>query len=225
MPIIIEGEQRSDEWYEARRGKVTCSNASVIMNGSPSQWKNYMDDLRAERQGGALTGKDISHVRAIKHGTDTEQRAVSMYELEKGVPVTRVMLVQHDKLLDVCGSPDGLILNHGKRTPKLILGGVEAKCPFKQEIHEQTLRIGMPERHTAQVQSLIWLCETPWWDFVSYAPYMADHTKRLYVQRITRDNWFIQRWEERLGLFLSLFNDGVDPVEHFTKLSVVKNLL
>lgn len=225
---IITGKQGTEEWHALRRGNITMSNAAVIMNGSPQQWKNYMDDIRAERSG-VIFSDTAKFAASVQHGHNTENRAITMYELEKSTDVQRVCIVIHDEHDDIRGSPDGLIgIGHGigkKRQQSFSIGGVEAKCPAKQEIHEQTLKLGMPEKHMPQIQGLIWLCGAQWWDFISYAPYMDDHRKRLYAQRIWRDEKYIARFTDRLTLFRSLLAEGKDPVEWFTGQSVVSNLL
>jgi hypothetical protein len=79
-------EQRTEEWIQARLGKVTASRVADVMartkSGYSASRKNYMAELVCER----LTRTPSEHFEsaAMKWGTDTEPLARSAYRGKNG---------------------------------------------------------------------------------------------------------------------------------------------
>ena len=57
-------DQRSEEWFQVRRGKVTASRIADVMAKTKSGWgagrKNYMAELVAERLTGATAERFVN---------------------------------------------------------------------------------------------------------------------------------------------------------------------
>ena len=74
-------EQRSEEWFAARLGKVTASKINDIMStgrsGEAISRRNYRTQIISER----LTGKreEMYVNAAMQHGIDTEDEARDAY--------------------------------------------------------------------------------------------------------------------------------------------------
>lgn len=81
------------------------------------------------------------------------------------------------------------------------------KCPHDEQVHIKTILTGMPEEHIGQVQGNMLVTGRQWWDFVSYDPRQRENL-RLYVQRIERDEAFIQK----LLIGLLQFNAEVEAM-------------
>lgn len=184
-------EQRTDEWLMQRVGKITasrfCDAMKKLKNGNPSEARlNYVRELVFE----VLSGnpKQSVQANALKWGSEIEQYAREAYELKTGELVTLAEFVTHHKHPFIGCSPDGLIGEEG---------GIEIKCPHNECIHIQTLVEGMPVDHIPQIQGAMFVTGRKWWDFISYDPRQAPDY-RLYIQRIHRDEDYIQKLEKEL---------------------------
>ena len=186
------GSQSSIEWLMERCGKVTASRFKDVIvtlkSGKPgAEREKYLWETVIER----LTGKPKEHFTndAMAWGTEQEVFARIDYEARTGAFGTETGFIEHPTI-DLCGgSPDGLVDDDG---------GIEIKCPWNSAIHLATWLNGMPEEHMAQVQGLMWITGRQWWDFVSYDPRLQDAGLSLYIQRIPRDEEFIQAMSEKI---------------------------
>ena len=82
-------EQRSEEWYAARLGKVTASRVADVMartkSGYSASRANYMAELICERLTGMPAEKFNS--AAMQWGTDTEPHAKASYAFMRDAAV------------------------------------------------------------------------------------------------------------------------------------------
>ena len=177
---ILEMEQGTQEWLEARLGCPSGSGFSKLItaSGTPSSSaESYINDLIAE----LITGESTPfHVTEwMQRGTELEPFARMNYELETDREVTEVGFCMHDILR--CGvSPDGLVGD----------GGIEIKCP-KPSTHVKYLRNGkLPSEYKAQVMGCLWITGREWWDFMSYHPQMPN-----LLIRVHRDEEYINQLE------------------------------
>lgn len=173
-------DQGTDEWLQARLGKVTASRMSDVMaqgrGGQPSATRaTYMGQLVAER----LTGVPMEGFTsaAMEHGTDTEAQARAQYELRSGVDVEQVGFVLHPELDDAGASPDGMVGSNGL---------IEIKCP-NTATHIKTLRGAKIDRkYMLQMQWQMLCTQRDWCDFVSFDPRLPDYCA-MHIQRVTLD--------------------------------------
>lgn len=194
-------EQRSDDWFAARAGKITASRMHDVMTerergefktgprkGQPKPQPlalvNYAHQLAAER----LTGKPRKQVKAaaLAWGQTVEPAAVAAYQAETGVIVELAEFTLHPVHDFIGASPDFLVGDDG---------GGEIKSPESSEVHLQTLLTGLPPEHIEQIQGGLWVTGRQWWDFVSYHPDFGPDL-RLYIQRVPRDDEYIAGLEE-----------------------------
>lgn len=193
-------EQRSEEWFDARAGKITASMMHVVMlprergvfksgpraGQAKPQLKalaDYAHQLAAER----LTCKPRKQVKAyaLDWGREVEPAAVAAYQADTGYIVTPCGFIQHPEHDFIGASPDFLVGDEG---------GGEVKSPESSEVHLETLLAGLPPEHIEQIQGGLWVTHRKWWDFVSFHPDFPANL-RLYVQRIPRDDAYITRLE------------------------------
>ena len=199
-------EQRSDEWFKIRCGKVTASRVSDVIAKTKSGWgasrANYMAQLIAER----LTGEvaDSYTNSAMQWGTDHEDEARTAYEFYQNENVQEIGFVKHQKL-ESGASPDGLV---GKD------GLIEIKCPNTATHIQTLLDQKIPKKYETQ---MLWQMECTgrkWCDFVSYDPRMPENLK-LFVKRFERD-------DERLDEIRTMVADFIGELED--KLTQLKKL-
>lgn len=187
-------EQRTDDWRAVRAGKITGSCFKHIVEktktGKPlASREKYLHELVFEIMSG--TPKHEISGRSLSWGTDVEQYAKEAYELETGHFVFESGFIQHPLHEFIGVSPDGLISEDG---------AIEIKCPHDEAVHVETLLSGMPEMHIPQVQGVMYVTGRKWVDFISYDPRQAEEY-RLYVQRIERDDTYIESLDRELLAF------------------------
>lgn len=154
-------KQGTDEWHNARLGKVTASKLSAVMAKTKSGYSatrtNYMMELICQKLSGQ---REESYTNAaMQRGNDLEPIARGAYEADKGVFVDEVGLIIHPAEIDFAASPDGLV---GKD------GLVEIKCP-NTATHVEFLKNGKPKReYILQMHGQMLCTGRRWCDFVSY---------------------------------------------------------
>lgn len=181
-------EQRSEQWFQDRLGRVTGSRFHDIMatgkDGKPLlSRKTAITEITLELLTGTPSPSWTS--KATNWGIEHEPAARMAYEAHTGELCEEVGFIVHPRYQQAGASPDGLV---GDR------GGFEAKCPFNASVHLDTLLNGMPKEHIAQVQGGMWCTDRDWWHFVSYHPAFPKEMQ-LYIQCVPRDNDYIQTLE------------------------------
>lgn len=181
-------DQRSEGWRAARAGKITasCFADAIAMNKkqpgkSTATRDTYMRTLVAE----ILSGRPKHEIssKSMAWGTEAEDFARKAYEIETGLVVVESEFLTHHQYPFIGASPDGLVGDSG---------GLEMKSPHDEQVHIGTWLYGMPEDHIPQVQGNMMVTGRLWWDFCSYDPRQAE-PYRLYVQRIKRDDEYIEK--------------------------------
>jgi hypothetical protein len=171
--------QRSEEWKQAKAGKVGCSRLGDVLargkGGAPSATrKNYMAELVCER----LIGKSAEHFtsRSMDHGTETEPMARAAYEARTGVLVEEHGGKSCEDIPDWWASPDGLIGEEG---------GLEIKCP-NTSTHLETMLTGkISTDYLYQMAGNCYIFNREWWDFVSFDPRLPENLS-MFVCRFYR---------------------------------------
>jgi len=201
-------EQRTDEWFVQRLGKVTASRIADIMaktksrggeaisrtgnekNGYSASRATYMAELLLER----LTGKPAKSFTsaAMQHGIDTEPRARATYELFTGRTVQETGFHIHPTIPQAGASPDGLIGNAGL---------LEIKCPQPAAHLEILDKRKVPQRYLLQMQWQMACTGRKWCDFVSFNPDFPAPFD-MFIQRLERDDYLIADMEQSVQSFL-----------------------
>lgn len=191
-------DQRSEEWFATRRGKLTCSEMGRVLKRSIA----YRDQIRRELAGEVTERVYPRDPPSLAWGNTHEPMARAAYELLTDTDVRQVAFVTHPYLMHVGGSPDGLV---GKD------GGIEIKCPKDPAVHEATRVLGMPEQHLPQIHGLLWVTDRDWWDFISFDP-RQEPPKDLYIERIHRDEGWDARLEVACDVFWEMVEGKVETV-------------
>jgi putative phage-type endonuclease len=193
-------EQRTDEWYAARLGKVTASRVADVVaktkSGYSTSRANYMAELVCER----LTGKqgDFYQNAAMAWGTNTEPMARAAYESRTGELVEETGFVLHATILNSGCSPDGLVGEDGL---------IEIKCPKLTHI-DTLLTQTVPGKYMTQMMWQMACTGRQWCDFVSFDPRMPEHMQ-LFIKRVPRDNDVITELEREVERFLADLDDKI----------------
>ena len=174
-------EQRTDEWYAIRKGKMTASNAeTIIANGKGLE--TYIYNLMAEYYSSA---EKENYINAdMQRGIDLEPEARLEFEFYTGLDVQEVGFIEYNDFIGV--SPDGLIGDDGL---------IEIKCPNDSIYFKLLLSNNIKPEYIAQMQMQMYVTDRQYCYFVSYNP---NFEKSLYIKKITRDEEMIDKLKKGL---------------------------
>lgn len=198
-------EQGSQEWLEARLGKVTASRVADVVAKTKTGWGasrgNYMAQLIAER----LTGvpADSFSSSAMQWGTEKEPEARAAYEFMTDATVELVGFIDHPHILMTGASPDGLIGSDGM---------IEIKCPNTGTHIDTLLGQEIPNKYILQMQWQMACTGRVWCDFVSYDPRLPANMA-LFVKRVVRDDAMIKQLEADVVEFLGELSDKMNKLQ------------
>lgn len=179
-------QQRTDEWYKAREGKLTASmfaQAAGIGPGSRQQaWRRI------------LNLEDVYENEAMNYGTENEPVAIEAYRLHHvsgSSPTFMVGFVPHETISWIGCSPDLLV---GEK------GLAEIKCPASKELYP-----AIPPYYMAQMQGQMEVTNRDWCDFVVWTP------TKLSVTHVPRSAEYWEWMYERIAEFWMYVQAGVEP--------------
>lgn len=188
---IIDCQQGTPEWFEARLGIPTASNFDKLITtkgAASKQAEKYLYKLAGERVSGII--EETYQNGAMERGRELEDEARKLYEFHTDKEVEQVGFCLGNGF--GC-SPDGLVGTDG---------GLEIKCP-SMAVHVEYLLGGtIPTKYTQQVQGCMYVTGRQWWDFMSYSPCV----KPLIV-RVERDEAFIKSLKDALDEFCKKLKD------------------
>jgi len=186
-------EQRTEEWFAARCGKVTASRVADIIaktkTGYSTSRDNYLAQLVCER----MTGKPAESYSnsAMQWGVEQEIYARSAYEARMDLLVTEVGFIDHPRIAMSGASPDGLAAE----------GMVEIKCPNTATHIDTLLSQTVPAKYITQMMWQMACADRPWCDFVSFDPRLPER-HQLFIKRINYDPEMVNLLENSVIQFL-----------------------
>lgn len=200
-------EQRTEEWFAARCGKVTASRVADIVaktkTGYSASRENYLAQLVCER----MTGKPAESYSntAMQWGTDQEPFARAAYEAAKDVLVQEVGFVVHPNIEGAGASPDGLVGDFGL---------VEIKCPNTATHIQTLLDQKVPDKYNIQMQWQMACTGRQWCDFASFDPRMEEGLQ-IFIKRVEYHPLYVAELEKEVINFLM---DVEDKIRKLNKL-------
>ena len=197
-------DQRTDEWFKARLGKVTASRVADVVaktkSGYSASRANYLADLVVER----LTGQPASTFTNahMERGIEQEPFARDAYSARTGELVEQCGFIEHPNINGAGASPDGLMAE----------GLVEIKCPTSATHLDLWLTESIPSKYRLQMQWQMACTGAKWCDFVSFDNRMPAHLQ-LFIRRVDRDDALIAELESEVKAFLTELNDKVSKLK------------
>lgn len=187
--IILECEQLSEEWFQAKIGIPSAASFDKIVDnsGNPSkQQQKYMYQLAGEALTGTNEGTYTNSI--IQRGIELEPEARQLFEFINNVDVCQVGLCYEDQKRYSC-SPDGLL--------KLVLEGLEIKCPLiKTHIEYMLNPKKLQSDYWQQCQGGLLVTGYEAWHLFSYYPGLKPVS--LIIER---DEAFLKKLSEELDKF------------------------
>jgi putative phage-type endonuclease len=153
-------QQRTEEWFKKRSGRVTGSNVGAILGLSPFMKRE--DVMRnMVRQYHGYPSEFTGNV-ATRYGTYNEPNALADYELKFN---TKVELTGFHTFEDWLGaSPDGLINDDGL---------IEIKCPYglRDKNPPEFKSIDYQSHYWMQIQIQLFVTGRQWCHFYQWSAY------------------------------------------------------
>jgi putative phage-type endonuclease len=171
-------EQRSPEWFSARRGKLTGSNVGAALGVNP--WKTPDDLIRSMVRKYHGEPSDFNGNVATEYGQLHEPLAQMDYQSRTGNFVEECGFFVHPEHDWLGASPDGLIGDDGL---------IEIKCPFglrNKTGADLVFKTAEEQPHYyAQMQIEMACTGRSWCDFFQWAK------NRTRIERVDFDpDWF-----------------------------------
>lgn len=196
-------KQRTEEWFQARMGKVTASKITDVLakpkkkGGISKVRQKYMMQIISE----ILTGKPhIERINSpdIQRGVDFEDEAREAYEHETFNLVQETGFIDHPEVPHSGSSPDGIIQGES--------GLLEIKCP--NVVNHLAFR-DSHEIKREYLYQMDWQMDctgSDWCDFLSYCPELKEHGIELEIMRVKKN----QARVDEIKNGINLFNQEID---------------
>lgn len=168
-------EQRSEKWFNVRKGRVTGSSVGAILGHSP--WSSPDEVMRRMVREWHGAPSEFEGNIATTWGTSNENGAIQEYSMETNKTVEKCGFFEYKDWLGA--SPDGLIGSDGL---------IEVKCPFSYRNLEKPIpfKTARDQMHYyAQIQIQLLVTDRKWCDFYQWAPAGTS------LERVDRDDTFI----------------------------------
>lgn len=199
--------QRSAEWFEARKGLVTASSVGAILNLDP--YREPRDVLRQMVRSYHGAEQEFQGNVATEYGNSREPGAIIDFSMMTGFPVSKCGFFVHDSEW-IGASPDGIVLD-GLQGLSLL----EVKCPYRMRDPEggtQHKPLSEYPHYYAQMQIQM-LCTGAqrcyFWQW-------AGHATQLDV--VPRDNVWLTGNIPLLRAFYDLYLSEIDNADHLKPL-------
>lgn len=198
---MLDVQQGTDEWLQARLGIITASNAHVLLvNGKAEHGLGagaitYMYQLLAERFMG-YSDEPFKGNEYTERGHLLEPIVADYYQRLCGVtPHSIGIILNHADLVgcDVGASPDRLVGD---------VGGLEIKTRQGKLQAELLCTGNIDNNHLTQVQFNLWVSGRQWWDYVSFCQDMP-----LFIKRFYPDNEMHKQFEIKSRVFYQLLDE------------------
>ncbi len=166
--VVMDCEQGTQDWFGARSGIMTASQASLLITskGEPAKsasLKTFAHGCIAEQLCGTVE-MQCGSTPAMERGNEMEPRARAWYAFDRGVDVVTTGFVFRDETKNAGASPDGL------RDDRCI----EIKCPMRKGMVGNLVSIAKtgraPSQYVAQMQFQMWVMGLDLCDFIMWTP-------------------------------------------------------
>lgn len=201
---IYNCQQRSDEWFAIKKGKLSASMVADIMPSSSKSLDSWTDtqlksvfEIATQRMTGIVQKTYVSP--PMQWGIDHEDEARLAYEFSTDAKVEQVGFIELDDWIGC--SPDGLVNDDGL---------IEIKCPDSStHLLYRVSPEDMIKRYKWQVQSQLYISNRLWCDLVSFDP-RFEIEKQLMIIRVNRNESEIAQIANRLSQAVKLAREFME---------------
>ena len=220
-------EQRTNDWYRSRLGKITGSCVSVLMEKGKGKdfscaCEKYLLQISAERMMNENIVNDDNlfelylnqtsfTTREMRWGIEQEENVKGLYCDINNVTLGEVGSVCHPTLPNFASSPDGLIFPD--KTNLRDFWCIEVKCPSQATFQLYRCTIKDAESLKKVEPKYYWQCQAHMvctncnrCDFIVYNPFQKNP---IHIVTIGRNDADIALMEERITKAEEIINNIV----------------
>lgn len=227
-------EQRTKEWFLARKGKFTASEIYNLLVSSKKKDELFGETAISyikEKVSEYLMNDDVfSEIQelnfsnaATRWGNSYEGEARNLYMEMTGMGIYETGFVEYTRYSG--GSPDG-VNEDGK-------GLIEIKCPFNSSKHIDFMMMEKPDdllklskQYYYQCQANMMFCQMEYLDFISYDPRLSP-LLRMKILRIPARKEDFETIRHRIEIAESILDEivqyvtkiGIEQLNKFNKVS------
>jgi len=192
-------EQGSQEWLQARAGKLTGSDFHYYFGNSEKK-KTMLRIKAGERVTGQLSDKEIFSNKSMERGNEQEQSAIDTYSFESGNEVNQVGFCELSE--SVGCSPDGLV-------------GDDGIIEIKSQDFNQFIKLLQDQKpcpiYNTQIQFNLYVTDRKWCDFISYNPKFIQ--KPIQILRVMRNEEDIERIKTTIKIIDQEINNIINLIK------------
>lgn len=196
-------EQRSEEWFDARKGKVTGSSVGAILGLDPNRSRaDVLRDMVRQHHG---LPREFQGNIATQWGVTHEDEALQDFEHATGAEVERASFCIHSNFQWLGASPDGFVGDDAL---------IEIKCPFGLRDKEPPVEFkaaAAQPHYYAQMQVQMFVTERSMCHFWQWTPYDAKLETVEYDPHWIAEN--IPQLAEFYQEYLAALDDPEDHLE------------
>jgi putative phage-type endonuclease len=199
--LIVHAEQRSEEWFEARLGRVTGSMAANVWDKTAkglrtAGWINYQDQLLAEMMTG-MSADSVFVNFEMQRGIDLEPVARRALSKHIGATIRETGFLAH-KTLRAGASLDGDIDD--------FRAVVELKCP-KTTTQLRYIEAGnLPDTYMGQCLHNLYVTGAEVLYFGSFDDRLPPHLQ-LFVKEMRAQDMPLEEYDRDITAFLKQLNE------------------
>jgi len=187
---IVEVKQKSDEWFELRKKRMTASHAQQIGSNGKGL-VTYIREIMCEYF--SNHEKELYTNKAMEWGNEQEPIARTVYEFETDSIVKEIGFIIYDDYIGC--SPDGFV---GKD------GLLEIKCPTDKVFFSLLLDEKIDSKYMWQMQMQMLISGRKWCDYFAYNP---NFKQSFFLKRVFPDKKKFEKLLEGLGTGKKLINE------------------
>ncbi len=194
-------KQRSEEWFEARKGRITGSIAGAILGCAPYMTRDESMWSMVRAYHGAPS--EFTGNIATEYGTRMEPEATAQFEMETGLSVKEVSFYPYEDWLGA--SPDGECSDGN---------GLEIKCPYGlRNDPDPKFKSAADQPHYYAQMQLEMLCAG--WDGIWFYQW-SEYGSRF--EHVKKDQSWLDENLPKLRQFYAEYLSELDNPDHLEPL-------
>lgn len=199
---ILCNQQRTPEWFAARKGVISASEARcALMSRGTKGRRLYVEQLADDLEGIPDFGDEETPPWFLA-GAFYESYALGWYQFTYDVDVEETGFIVHDDYAWIGCSPDGLVGDDGL---------IEIKYRKSLRTFKEHASVTRRPAAWAQMQTQMFVTGRQWCDYVNYWRSDDDEREKGHVQRVYRDDAYIDN--TLLPAFIGLWEEVQDELE------------
>ena len=190
---LPQPEQRSEEWYEFRKNRLTASDLLGALDKKSSKYTELLLKKCYDKNTNFPMGE------AILHGIKFEPVATSIYEKRYNLQIIEFGCLPHNTIDYFGASPDGIV-SYDSENKNYVGRMLEIKCPKSRKITGI-----IPEGYYAQIQGQLEVCDLEYCDFLE-CDFQKYNSEEEFFNDTHNDNKLLNKKGYEKGIIIELYN-------------------